>query len=281
MLKLRPLTPTLGAQIVGVDLREPQSHDVMAAIAQAWNEHGVLLFRDQHLSPDEQRRFSEYFGPVHRTGKGAERGTDFMHIGNVEVDGVPAALPNGEMWFHQDGCYNEAPMRQTFLYALRLPSAGGNTRFASTTNAYRRLPADDRERLLAYDIRFSYNYTALARDASFTPAAGFVQPLVAEHPGTGRPFLFCNRLMADEIVGLPPAESRALVERLCAEVEREEHVYEHVWRLGDFLMWDNLATAHARTDFDPAEERLLRRTTTDGVKLRAYRDALASPAAVR
>jgi taurine dioxygenase len=271
-LRFRPLTPSVGVEVMGVDLREQQPTAVMAEIGAAWNEAGVVLFRDQQLSPEAQLAFSGYFGPIYRTRKGNQSGSDFMHIGNVEVGGVPSALPDGEMWFHQDGCYTECPMRQTFLYALELPAHGGNTRFASTVDAYQRLPAADRERLHSLRIRFSYNYAAVTRDASLQPTASYEHPLVIAHPATGKPLLFCNRLMAEEIVGLPSDEGQALIERLCTELECETFVYEHVWELGDFLMWDNLATAHARTDFDPREKRLLRRSTTEGVKLHAYRE---------
>jgi taurine dioxygenase len=274
--EFHPLTKAIGAEVRGIDLSRPQSPEVMAAIARAWDEYGVLLFRDQDLSGESQRAFTAAFGTVHVLASSAQKGSEFMHIGNVEVNGVPGQLALGEMQFHQDGCYNEQPLRRTFLYSLKIPSAGGNTLFASTAHAYARLPNDLRERILNYDIRFAYNYTALVRDATTKPTSEYVHPLVIAHPGTGNPLLYCNRLMAEEIVGLPPDESRALIERLCSELERPEGIYEHVWRLGDFLMWDNFATAHARTDFDPAEERLLRRTTTSGEPVTAFRERLAA-----
>jgi taurine dioxygenase len=274
--KFRPLTPAFGAEVLDVDLREPQPDEVMATLAKAWNEYGVLLFRDQDLSPEAQIAFTQYFAPIKRLTNEVYQDAAFMHIGNVDVDGIPGVLPNGEMWFHQDGCYSERPMRQTFLYALELPSIGGNTKFASTSLAYQRLPSAEQQRLQLLNIRFTYSYGVLVRDETARSAGEFVHPLVIAHPATGKPFLFCNRLMADEIIDLQPDESRFLLERLCTEIERPEYVYEHVWRLKDFLMWDNLATAHARTDFDPNEPRLLRRSTTEGVNLKAYRDTAKS-----
>ena len=100
------------------------------------------------------------------------------------------------------------------------------------------------------------------------------------HPATGRPALFVNRLMAESIVGMPRAESEALLEQLFEHMEQRDNVYEHVWRVGDALIWDNLATLHARTDFDPKERRALRRTAIRGIRPQAYvagdRVALAS-----
>lgn len=97
------------------------------------------------------------------------------------------------------------------------------------------------------------------------------------HPSTGHPLLICNTLMADFIVGLPKDQSDALLERLCQELEQPEFIYEHVWKVGDLLLWDNLAVQHARTDFDPNERRALRRTQLRGGKPVAYRDVVRVP----
>jgi taurine dioxygenase len=94
------------------------------------------------------------------------------------------------------------------------------------------------------------------------------------HPETGRRSLLVNRLMADSIIGMPREQSDALIERLCQATERLEHIYEHEWRVGDLLIWDNRATLHARTDFDPAERRVLRR-----LAIRGERPIAAVPAA--
>jgi taurine dioxygenase len=97
-----------------------------------------------------------------------------------------------------------------------------------------------------------------------------VHPVVIRHPATGRPALFVNRLMTDSIAGMPRAESDALLEQLFQYVEEPDNIYEHAWRVGDALIWDNLATLHARTDFDPKERRALRRTAIRGVRPQAY-----------
>ena len=271
-LEFRPLTQALGAEVLGVDLSREQPPAVMEQIARAWERYAMLVFRDQQLAPDDQRRFVSFFGEFQAPRAGPRKGEDTMFIGNVEVDGLPSDLPNGEMWFHQDGCYTEKPTKQSFLYALEIPSQGGNTKFASTARAYAQLPAELRERLLDYEIRFNFDYTSVVRTETFT-GPQYTHPIVIAHPLTGVPLLFCNRLTADAIVGLPQAESDALIAQLCDELEREDNVVEHVWRVGDLVIWDNLATAHARTDFDSRERRLLRRMTTRGSKPAAYRSA--------
>jgi taurine dioxygenase len=273
-VEFRPLTPALGAEVLGVDLSREQPAEVMDAIARAWERYAVLVFRDQQITPDDQRRFVGFFGPFQAPRAGPREGQDTMFIGNVEVDGLPSDLPNGEMWFHQDGCYTEQPTKQSFLYSLEIPSQGGNTKFASTARAYAQLPADLRTRLLDLDVHFTFDYSAVVRDANWKAGPQYTHPLVIAHHATGEPLLFCNRLMANEIVGLPKPESDALIEELCVALEREDNVFEHVWRVGDLVIWDNLATVHARTDFDPREHRLLRRMTTRGTKPVAYRDAV-------
>ena len=95
-------------------------------------------------------------------------------------------------------------------------------------------------------------------------APRFVHPVVRAHPETRRKALFVNRLMTDHIVGMEPAESTALLDRVFDFAEQPRFIYEHVWRVGDFLMWDNRCTMHARTDFNPSHRRMMRRVAICG-----------------
>jgi taurine dioxygenase len=278
-IEVRPLTAALGAEIRGVELREPLSQALVEELRALWHRYAVLVFRDQQISADDQKRFTSYFGSFQLPRGGPQRNSQILFIGNTEVDGVPADIPLGAMQFHQDGAYGERPTKASMLFALQLPESGGNTLFASLTHAFDTLPAALRERAVRLDIRFNFdNETTIRSSAWRTDIPDYTHPLVVAHPDTGRPVLFCNRLMADAIVGLPPGESAALIEQLCAHIERPENVYEHVWRLGDFVIWDNVATAHGRTDFDPNQTRLLRRTTIAGDRPIPYRDTLAATA---
>jgi taurine dioxygenase len=279
-LHTRPLSAALGAEIIGVDLSRAVPDEVMAEIRDVWHRSSLVLFRDQSIDADDQKRFTRFFGEFQTPHAGAQKGNETLIIGNVTVNGVTGELPLGEMQFHQDRCYSANPTLASILYAIEVPSAGGNTKWASMYRAFDTLPRALRERLIGLHVRFNFDYSdyTAPRPANWDDAPHHVHPLVIAHPETGRPALFCNRLMADHIVELPRDEGRALIEELCANVERLDNVYEHTWRVGDVMMWDNLATAHARTDFDPAERRHLRRTGVRGLAPAAYAERVGAAA---
>ena len=279
----RPLSPVVGAEVIGLDASRELAPEVVETLLDAAAAYGVLLFRDQHLDTDEQRRFSRYFGDLaggfvgdtieKRAGgqSGATTVKEVLYVGNLTVEGEQGIIPSGELQFHSDGLYTERPAKGTLLYAIEIPSSGGNTLFASTAHAFATLAPALRERLIGLDIDLIFDYTTTVRTTNPpADAPRFVHPLVIEHPRSGQALLNCNRLMATTILGAAPAESAALIAMLCDHVERREFVYEHAWRVGDLLFWDNLATVHARTDFDPAQRRWLRRTTIKGERPRRF-----------
>jgi taurine dioxygenase len=141
------------------------------------------------------------------------------------------------------------------------------TRSSSGHAAYESLPLDLRERADRMQVLFLYDYEKNANrkaPTDWADAPRHIHPAVIVHPETGRRSLLVNRLMADSVVGLLRDESDALIERLCQAIEQPEHIYEHVWRVGDLLIWDNRCTLHARTDFDATERRVLRRIAIRG-----------------
>jgi taurine dioxygenase len=280
-IDVRPLSPVLGAEVLGIDLRERLDDTTAKDIKDAWRKHHVLVFRGQAIEADDQRRFVSYFGEVQppRSRTGERRNPDVMYVANVMIDGDRGDLPDGEMQFHADQCYFECPTKGAVLYALEIPSKGGNTLFASTHRAYDTLPHDLKARIAGLEAMFTYDaygnpYKRAQIDVEQAPH--FVHPVVIVHPETARPALFVNRLMTASISGLAREESEALLDRLFQHLERPEMIYEHVWRPGDVLIWDNLATVHARTDFDPAERRALRRMAIRGVRPRGLAARAAS-----
>jgi len=281
-IEVMPLSAACGAEIKGIDLTRPLSEAAVRAIKDAWARHLVLVFRGQTLSQDDQLRFASYFGTLGDRKRAPEALRDraegirqdnqkVLLVSNIKVDGQPiGAFGEGEFWFHIDGGYTPRPYRYTFLYAIELPSTGGNTMFSNMYKAYEAVPAALKEKLRGEKALHIHEYNR-ARQANSTGDISSVphhyHPVFITHPDTGRKTLFVDRLMTSRIEGVDARESDAILEQLYAIGERREFIYEHVWQLGDFLMWDNRCTIHARTDFPKDEPRLLRRCTVEGEPL--------------
>jgi taurine dioxygenase len=269
-MEIRPLSPALGAEVRGIDLREPLDPAGAGAIYRAWLEHQVLVFRDQQLDGPQQVRFTRHFGELQLAYSPIRDGTEVNYIGNgMAPDGKPGARGDGIFPFHQDGVYRERPTKVTMLYALAVPSRGGDTLFASTYGAYDALSPELQARCAELDVVHCYYKSGATADVPKS-VERYTHPLVIAHPDTGRPLLLCDREMSESIVGLSADDGTVLLDQLCTSMERPENVYAHVWRKGDLVLWDNLATAHARTDFDPAERRMMQRTTVLGMKPARY-----------
>jgi taurine dioxygenase len=269
---VRQLSPALGAEILGVDLRDRINEGLKQKLLDAWHQHLVILLRNQTLDEDDQVRFAENFGPPAKTSSGRTfagvKHPSVMLVSNIREDGKPiGALPDGEMHFHTDQCHQEVPAKATLLYAIEIPSKGGNTLFANAYAAYETLPEDTKRRIAGRRALNAYTTDTTLRSTNYDDAkSSYWHPVVRTHPATGRKALYVNRLMTREIEGLPREESEAILQKLFDHQEQPKFVYEHVWRPGDILMWDNRCTLHARTDFSAGERRLLRRVTILGEK---------------
>jgi taurine dioxygenase len=269
-LQTRPLSPALGAQILNVDLSQPMTDALFESIRDCWHGNAVVLFRDQHLSEADQVRFAERFGPLalSHTKRYTTANPAVMLISNIRENGKQiGALPDGEMQFHSDQCYQEKPAMASMLYSIEVPGAGGNTLFANAYRAYETLPDDIKRRLEGRKALHAYDYDNASMKRGTQIKEGvphFAHPVFRTHPATGRKALYVNRLMTIAIEGLPETESDELLEFLFAHQENPAFVYEHVWRVNDLLMWDNRCALHARTDFSNDERRLMRRVTVLG-----------------
>jgi taurine dioxygenase len=266
-----PLSDALGAEIIGVDVSEDLSDALFSQILDVWHENGVILFRNQDLNEEAQARFAARFGSlgtVNNNHNGRSRIPGVMYISNVREDGkLVGALPDGEMFFHSDQCYIERPCMATMLYAMEVPRKGGNTLFANMYKAYETLPQSIKDRIEGRKALNVYDYDNNATRRGSEPKEGipsFAHPVVRVHPATGRKALYVNRLMTHHIEGLPQEESDQLLESLFDHQEQRQFVYEHVWKPGELLLWDNRCTLHARSDFDASERRMMRRVAILG-----------------
>lgn len=273
--KVAPLTKYIGARIEGLDLSQQPDPTIVDSIRRAWLEHSVLVFPDQKLEQEDLIRITRYFGEMgelHRPPKYHPPGFSrmlpgIMMISNIRENGEPiGALPDGEMMFHHDMIHTEIPSVATMLYAVEIPSRGGNTLFASGYAAYDTLDPEIKTRLEGRKALHHYNYGSVQKgDNRGTEAFGeCIHPVFRTHEATGRKAIYVNRLMTEKIIGFPKAESDSLLATLFDHSEQRRFVYEHEWRLGDLLLWDNRCSTHARTDFPSSERRLMLRTTIKG-----------------
>lgn len=270
-LDIEPASDVLGARIRGIDLREPTDDRTADMLREAFTRYGVLCFPDQKITPDDQLRFANLFGrgdgafrdrSSGNLRKSASRGV--MLVSNIRKDGVPiGSLPDGEMQFHTDGAHRQQPYRATTLYAIRIPSQGGDTLFANLTAAYDTLSDEMKARIEDLETACVYDYAATSRDTiggdPDLPRA--THRLVKTHPDSGRKSLYVCRLMTEYIVGMDREEGEKLLVELIEHAEKPEFIYAHKWTPGDLLIWDNRCLNHARSDFPPEEQRLLRRYT--------------------
>ncbi len=279
-LSITPLSAALGAEVTGLDLRLALAQADINALRDAFDRRVVLCIRDQQLSEDDQLRAASYFGKVHVRRKpangrdpGGQWDTPFMLVTNIVEGGKPIGVfGDGEMWFHHDTSYYPEPHRATLLYSMKLPSCGGNTCFSNMYKAYDNIPRALRDRLEGRTILQVHDYKRRERldldKIDLNSVRHQAQPIFITHPATGRKALYVSRLMSARIDGLSRAESDAALEELFAISEDPSIVYEHQWKLGDLVIWDNSCSIHARKDFPREEPRLMRRLTIEGQAMR-------------
>ena len=276
-LDVIPTGAALGAQVRGVDLRNLDAA-AFARLMQAWHDHSVVLVRDQQLSDDDLIAFSRRLGeldwaPIQENGRRFVEGHPEIYIvSNVKVNGEPiGSLGDGEAAWHTDMSYLDVPPKASMLYALEVPPTGGNTSFCTMYGIYEALPAGMKERIAGLKIKHdgTYNSGGYVRQG-VTPtddpvtSPGAVHPLVCMHPNTGRRMLYLGRRRNAYLLGLEIAASEALLDELWSFVDRPEFSWEHVWRVGDLVLWDNRCTMHRRDAFDPNSRRIMHRTQVKG-----------------
>jgi taurine dioxygenase len=276
-LSVIPTGAALGATVTGVDLRH-LSEATFARIMQAWHDYSVLLFRGQTLTDQDLIAFSRRLGdldwaPVQENGRRFVEGLPEIYIvSNVKVNDEPiGSLGDGEAVWHTDMSYLDLPPKASMLYALEIPPTGGNTSFCTMYGIYEALPQQLKDRIAGLRIKHdgTYNSGGYVRQG-VTPtddprqSPGAVHPLVCTHPANGRRMLYLGRRRNAYLAGLELAESEALLNELWSIVDRQDFSWEHVWRVGDLVLWDNRCTMHRRDAFDPNSRRIMHRTQVKG-----------------
>jgi taurine dioxygenase len=291
-LTVRPCGATLGADVEGIDMRRPLDAEAVAAIEQAFLDHRVLRFHGPVLSPRELSAFSAYFGNLQPHVQRKFQHPDdpnVVEMRNFDADGKfdLAAASRGAMeqlrdGWHSDLSYDAVPAKATLLHALEIPSRGGNTCFTDTHAAYAALPEAMKQRLAGLRAEFSYgansrnkqtNLAASSLDQQGRDTTTVVHPVVCVHPVTRRPALYANPLIAVRILEVSEAESDAILDELFEWIDRPEFRWEHEWRVGDTLMWENRGgVMHCgRLDYPRDERRQFIRTTVRGQAIEMHR----------
>lgn len=277
MFEINPLSSALAAEVVGLDLAEPLDDETFAAVHRAHLDHQVLVFRDQHITPEQHIAFSRRFGDLsgHVYDQFLLPGyPEILKVSNKKTaDGDFAGLASAGRRWHSDLSYAEVPSLGSLLYALEIPPEGGDTLFNNMYRAYETLPDSTKARIDGLKAEFLIGsarkyYTTEERPAltaeQMAKVPSVEHPVVRTHPETGRKALYVNPAHTVRILGLEAAEADALLEELCEYAVRPEFVYRHKWRLHDLVFWDNRCCMHIAEPPPPGADRHMHRTTVIG-----------------
>jgi taurine dioxygenase len=266
-LTVRPLSPTIGAEIAGLDLSAPLGPDTVAAVRRALNTHHVLFFRDQTLSAAQQADFAGQFGQVTEAHPVLPSIPESAQV--LAIDGAV----DRASWWHTDVTFLETPAMGSVLYMLEAPEVGGDTMWASLQDAYDGLAPSVRtmcDSLIAIhhdpwfaadvEARGGYEWDGEWRD-KLLPA---LHPVVRTHPETGRNGLFVNGQFTQSLFGLSKNESTAILEMLYRHCVQPEFTCRFRWLAGSVAFWDNRATMHYALDDYGDAPRYAHRVTLRG-----------------
>ena len=267
-----PLSPVLGASIVGLDLSQPLPENTRRAVYEAFVRYHVLCFRNQHLDQEQQIAFTQQFGTLERhVASNRSTANPLVHIvTNLDTDGKPSGKVASTRW-HSDKSFRPQPSLATILHAMVMPPNGGETCFADMIAAYEALPAAEKAELDGVRVVHSWEISQARAGIKVPPeeiadAPPMSHPLVRTIPETGCKALFMGE-RAVYFEGHPEEVGRARLEKLTAHAIQDRFVYCHKWSPGDLLMWDNRCLLHrANPNFDAARfPRVLQRTCLRGV----------------
>jgi alpha-ketoglutarate-dependent sulfate ester dioxygenase len=280
---VEPVTPTIGAEISGVDLRSPLDGETIEEIRAALREWRVVFFRDQDISNDQLKTFGRYFGPLtpaHPISEGLddhpeiwERSIEDYRTRRADRDSRPpsARPPRDYKGWHIDITFVANPNRFSILHGVSIPAYGGDTLFTNLISAYEGLSAPIKtlvDGLQAVHQTSSYDAGERQprKDGRSTGPFVSLHPLVRLHPETREKVLFFNAGTTTHVAGLMERESQFLLDLLYEEVTRPEYQVRFRWSPKALVVWDNAAVSHAGpidyTQFDLP--RVVRRITVAG-----------------
>jgi alpha-ketoglutarate-dependent 2,4-dichlorophenoxyacetate dioxygenase len=280
-LNVRNLHPSFVGEVTGIDLRRVRDRAMLEEIRAGMDRFAVLVFREQPFTDPEQLEFAQRFdGELHaNTGSAALGANRFGNealtdISNVDEEGQLLKSEDrrrmyalGNRLWHTDASFQDPPGRYSMLSARVVPPVRADTEFADLRGAYDALDADTKARIEDLRAHHSIAYSRQTlgfefSDKELEKLRGAVHPLVRVNPRTGRRALYLAS-HASRIIDWPLPEGRLLLRDLIEHATQPQFVYRHIWRDGDLVIWDNLATMHRARPFDDGQyRRELRRVTT-------------------
>ena len=267
MIEVRQVSPRIGAEVVGVDVRTLDDASIRV-IYQAFLDHIVVVIRGQQLSEDEFLAYSARFGELkpHIVRKHHHpKNPLLMLMDNMVFDvkkgkedkAVPVLVQRGARW-HTDLSFEYPSAKATQLYSRAIPSRGGDTLFSNSYDSYERLPESVKRRIENLSATYCYGGRQKVGvellDAADLNRAPATHPLVRVHPETGRKALYFDNGKLLDFVGIDAMEGAALAAELHRHVDVEAD-YRHKWQLGDIVIWDNRCSLHSATGDAPPDER--------------------------
>lgn len=268
-LTTNKLGATVGAEVLGVDPEQLLHDDMLPkACMEELEENGVLVFRELHIDDDTQVAFSKRLDDIGKAEPAAP-----PRIFNVSLDPTKSATAEylrGTVYWHIDGAQDDVPSKATTLSAHVISATGGETEFASTYAAYDALT--EAEKAWYEELRVLHSLEASQRlvfpDPTPEQLAGWRKLPDKEHPlvwrhRSGRRSLVLGASAA-HVVGMDPAEGKAVLDELLERSTAPACVYRHEWSVGDLVIWDNTGVMHRVHPYDPASGREMHRTTMSG-----------------
>lgn len=266
MLTVRALGEHIGAEVSGVDVKA-LGEDEFSTLYRAWLDNSVLVVHGQDLEIEDFLRYSRRFGVLEPHPSKSTRHPDYPEItllgaNKIDADGKlnMAIYRRGAEDWHTDGAYDPVPFKATQLYAVAIPSRGGDTLFASMYAAFDALPQSLKDRLDGKQGAFTYGgrkkRAALLNeeDRDWKPVS---HPIIRTHPETGRKGLYFDPGKIVRIEGLEERESDELIDELTERMIQPDAQYRHKWSVGDIVIWDNRSSYHlAAGDYPPEEDRI-------------------------
>ena len=270
---ITPLTDHTGAEVIGLDFTQPIDIETRVTLNRAFAERHVLVMRDQHFTPEQFKAAAQLFGelqPHDKRERHVAGHPDVEYISNDEIVDGKRIIP-GET-FHTDHSNHPRPPKATTLFAVELPTSGGDTQYVNMHDAYDDLAEDTKQKIEGlqavhvYQSKYSPRLLGKISEESRRnlPPPG-IHPLVRTHPENGRKALFLNPVRMESIIGMEDKQALALIDELMRHATQKKYEYRHRWRHGDWVLWDNRSVMHqANPDYDMAQRRYLYRLMLKG-----------------